>query len=145
MYTIPFLTAKLLDIGCVTVYYFFAAFVLSWIVDRWMGPFDKEHHEKKPLLRLIAEILFQFFLLGVLTYVMRNIIGRIPFPLEGLGGFQHERLKEAHEAGVFVIVFLFFQEHLALSLKHLAVRLADRADNREEDANEPASGLGRFM
>jgi hypothetical protein len=144
MYSLAFLTAKLLDIGLVTVYYFLAAFTLSWLVDRWMGSFDEEKARKRPMVYIILEVLFQFFLLGVLTYVTRNIVERIPFPLEGFGGFRNHRLKELHEAGVFVIVFLFYQEHLALNLKHLAERISGHADDAKENKSEHP-GLGKFM
>jgi hypothetical protein len=144
MYSLAFLTAKLLDIGLVTVYYFLAAFTLSWLVDRWMGPFDEEKARKRPMVYIILEVIFQFFLLGVLAYVTRNIVERIPFPLEGFGGFRNHRLKELHEAGVFVIVFLFYQEHLALNLKHLAERISGHADDAKENKSEHP-GLGKFM
>jgi len=144
MYTLAFLTAKLLDIGLVTVYYFLAAFTLSWLVDHWMGPFDEEKARKRPMVYIILEVVFQFFLLGVLTYIMRNLVERIPFPLEGLGYFHHHRLKELHDAGVFVVVFLFYQEHLALNLKHLAERISGHANDAKEKKSEHP-GLGKFM
>ena len=144
MYSLAFLTAKLLDIGLVTVYYFLSAFTLSWLVDRWMVPFEEEKAGKRPLVYIILEVIFQFFLLGVLAYIVRNIVERIPFPLEGFGGFHNHRLKELHEAGVFVIVFLFYQEHLALNLKHLAERISGHADEEKEKKSEHP-GLGKFM
>jgi phosphate starvation-inducible membrane PsiE len=144
MYTLAFLTAKLLDIGLVTVYYFLAAFTLSRLVDLWMGPFDEEKARKRHILSIIAEVVFQFFLLGVLTYIMRNLVERIPFPLEGFGYFHHHRLKELHDAGVFVVVFLFYQEHLALNLKYLAGRISGHADEENEKKIEHP-GLGQFI
>ena len=147
MYTVPFLVAKLMDIGLVTVYYFIAGITLSWLVDHWMGPFDEEKTERRSIVSIVSEILLQFFLLGLLAYVMRNIVERIPFPLEGLGGFQHERLKEAHEGAVFVIVYLFFQEHLALNLKHLGLRLSGKVHMTKEKLEKKANerGLGQFI
>jgi hypothetical protein len=155
MYTIPFLTAKLVDIGFVTVYYFAAAFVLSSLLNWWMGPFDEETQKQKSIVLLLGEVILQFFVLGVLTFIMRNIVERVPFPFEGLGGFRHSRLKEVDDAGVFIIVFLFYQEHLALTLKHLATRISSdpRARSGQEDSGarsgqeDPSrrSGLGKFI
>jgi len=141
MYTLPFLIAKLADIGLTTVYMFVAAIVLSWAVDHWYGPFDKKVHEKRSTLSLALEIVAHFFLLGVFAYLIRNVIERIPYPLEGVGGFQHRRLKEVEDAGVFVIIYLFYDEHLARLLKYFATRVfPGNASN-----SHAGSGLGKFM
>ena len=147
MYTAAFLTAKLADIGLVTIYFFTAAFVFSWLIERYVGPFDEEETKRRSTASLIGEVLLQFFLLGILTYAIRNVVERIPFPLEGFGGFQHARLKEVDDAGVFVIVFLFYQERLARNLKHIAKRLAFGGDKKEDATKhkKEGSGLGRFM
>jgi len=122
MYSIPFLTAKFVDIGLVTVYYVVAALAISLLVNQIMGPYNAKKHDEMNIGWVILEIIIQFFILGILAYSMRNIVERIPFPLEGLGGFQHSRLKEI-EGHVFIIVYLFYQEHLALTLKGLFKRI----------------------
>ena len=94
MYSLAFLTAKLLDIGLVTVYYFLSAFTLSWLVDRWMGPFDEEKAGKRPLVYIILEVIFQFFLLGVLAYIVRNIVERIS------GHADEEKEKKSEHPGL---------------------------------------------
>lgn len=123
MVTAAFLTAKILDIGLVTTYYFMAAFFLAWLVDYWYGPFDEKQHEERSTLLLILEAIGKFFVIGVLVYFVRNLVERIPYPLEGLGGFQHARLKEVDEAFVFLTVFVFYQDHLADTLKYLMARI----------------------
>jgi len=141
MYSIPFLTAKIVDIGIVTVYYVLAAIVISLFVNYILGPYDEKKHDEMNIGWIVLEIIIQFFIMGILAYSMRNIVERIPFPLEGLGGFQHHRLKEI-ESHVFVIVYLFYQEHLALSLKELFKRVEAYIHT---DKPSSKKGIGQFF
>jgi hypothetical protein len=141
MYTLPFLIAKLVDIGLTTVYMLVAAIAISWVVEHWYGPFEPKEHESRSTLSLALEIVTHFFLLGVLAYLVRNVVERIPYPLEGVGGFQHHRLKEVEDAGVFIIVFLFYDEHLAQLLKYFATRIFPG----HASGDHAGSGLGKFM
>jgi len=120
-----FLFTKILDIGMVTVYYFLGAVVTSLALDYSLGPFKEP--PLKPnntantyvLLQMCIEVIAQFFLIGVIIYAMRNVVEHIPFPLEGVGGFRHNRLKEIDEAFVFIVVFMFYQSHLEKKLYFL--------------------------
>jgi hypothetical protein len=108
-----------------------------------MGPFDESEYEQRSTFSIILEVLLQFFILGILTYGMRNLVERIPFPLEGLGGYQHIRLKEIDDAVVFTVVFLFYQDHLAMTLKYLAKRLLFVPETPDSSSNR--NGLGKFI
>ena len=107
-----FLIAKLLDIGLVTVYYFFIGFVLSALIDDALGEFNTDNYKNTSTLWIVLEIIIHLFSLGILSYVMRNLIERIPYPLEGYGGFHHIRLKEIQGGIVLSFVLLFFQKNL---------------------------------
>lgn len=107
-----FLFAKITDIGLVTVYYFLIGVVLSGIIDRTLGKFDPTEYKDVSVIQLTAEICGHLFLLGILAYIMRNIIGMIPFPLEGLGGFRHAQLKEIDGGIILSFILIFFQSNL---------------------------------
>jgi hypothetical protein len=125
-----FLFTKILDIGLVTVYYFLAASLTSLLLDSALGPFKVPHLKSDKTAdlyeigKLCFEVILQFFFIGVLIYAMRNVVEHIPFPLEGVGGFQHSRLKEIDEAFVFIVVFMFYQKHLENKLYFLRDQLA---------------------
>ena len=60
---------------------------------------------------LIIQITFQMSLSVSLSYFCKKIIDRIPFPLEGLGGFTHYKLKEfTMNGGAFWMIGIFFYE-----------------------------------
>jgi len=125
-----FLFTKILDIGLVTVYYFIAAVITSIFIDSALGPFEapplksNQLAETYDILRMCLEVIVQFFFIGVLIYAMRNVVEHIPFPLEGVGGFEHNRLKEIDEAFVFIVVFMFYQKYLEHKLYFLRDQIA---------------------
>ncbi len=112
-YTAPFLFAKIAGIGYVTTIYFIAGIALAKLFDAIYGKFDKKEHEQggRSLFSLGAEIVFHMFLISVMIYILRNIVERIPYPLEGVGGYQHSRLKELGSAPILSVVTVLFQKN----------------------------------
>jgi hypothetical protein len=111
-YTPAFLLVKLLDIGLVTVYFFVLGLAAAKAFDGVMGDFDEENYRKISMLQLFVEIVLQLFALGVISYVLRNIVRLIPFPLDGVAGFHHDRLKELDGGEVMALVLILFQHNL---------------------------------
>ena len=61
---------------------------------------------------LMKEIGFQIILVGIISYIVRNFVEYIPFPLDGFFGFQHVRLKELTDISYFAIFLMMFQYDL---------------------------------
>jgi hypothetical protein len=120
---IEFLVAKITDIGLLTVYYFIVGFLISIGIDHLLGEFRKEEYEKTSTLRIFLEISLHLFILGVIMYVLRNIFERVPFPLEGFGGYKHILLKELQGGIVLSFVLLLFQQNLIDKINYLRQRL----------------------
>ena len=114
---------KIIDIGYVATIYFLAAFFLSIWVDNKLGEFQPEEQAKKPTSRLIFECILHIYLIGVLVYVMRNLVEKIPFPLDGVQGFIHLKVKEVTNASVFVFIFVLYQKNLRARLDYIRNRL----------------------
>ena len=111
-FTPGFLIVKLADIGLITIYYFTIGLAFAKVFDNVYGKFDPEEYEKMSFMKLFGEIVLHIFILGVVAYIIRNLVNFIPFPLDGLAGFQHSRLKELNGGVVLATVLIFFQEHL---------------------------------
>jgi hypothetical protein len=103
---------KILDIGFINVIYIFLALFMSKVVDSVLGEFDEEKEKEKPLWYRIVELCIGFWMFGVLIYIIRNVVERIPFPLNGYQGFDHLRVKELGSAGVFSLSFFMFNSFL---------------------------------
>jgi hypothetical protein len=111
---------KVVDIGYVSTIYFLAAFFLSVSLDRALGKFEPA--ERTPTFVLLLQAAIHIWFLGVLSYVVKNLVEMIPFPLDGVKGYQHSRLGELHNATLFSVVVVAFQKNLAARLLYLYTR-----------------------
>jgi hypothetical protein len=122
-YTPGYLFAKITDIGLITIYYFIFAVGIAVLFDIILGPFKKEEYEKKSTSIILGELILHFFIIGIIVYILRNIIERIPSPVENIGGFKHIRLKEIGGGVVLIVVLIGFQKHLQDKLTYVKDRL----------------------
>lgn len=111
-FTPAFLAVKLLDIGLVTIYFFILGLAAAKAFDAIMGEFKEENFDDVPLWQLFLQIVTQLFALGIIAYILRNVVKLIPFPLNGVAGFQHQRLKELDGGEVMALVLILFQRNL---------------------------------
>jgi hypothetical protein len=106
---------KILGAGYVSVLAFIFAFLFSIALDKLTGPYDKS----KSKARVFLEIALQFALVGVILYITRGLIKKIPFPLEGVHGYTHSSLGELRSLPLFVFIFMFFQKNLQTKMNAL--------------------------
>jgi hypothetical protein len=114
---------KILDIGFITAIYLTLGIVLAKLCDRVLGEFDEEKEDKKPLWLVLTELFFYLWFIGVVIYVVRNVVPLIPFPFHGVHGYDHFRVKELINAVVFVIMFMNFQTYYQKKIKYVLNRL----------------------
>lgn len=110
---------KILDIGYITTIYFILGVVLAVTCDRSFGKFDLKEEEKKPLWQSILEMIVYLWFLGVVIYIIRNIVPWIPFPLDKMYGFDHLKVKEVTSAATFSFAFLYFQTNYQDKIKYI--------------------------
>ena len=116
---------KIIDIGFITAIYLTLGIVLAKLCDRAFGEFDEEKENKKPLclILILIELFFHLWFIGVVIYVVRNVVPWIPFPFHGVYGYDHYRVKELINAIVFVIMFMNFQTYYQKKIKHVLHRV----------------------
>ena len=122
-FTAAFLAVKLTDIGFVTVLYFLTAMVFARVFNSVYKSGDEEDYEKMPLWRLTIDVLVHIFLVGIVAYFMRNVVALVPFPLDGVAGFQHSRLKELQGGFILAVLIFMFQESLRNKIAAFAKRV----------------------
>lgn len=114
---------KMIDIGYITIIYFILAYVIAITIDTWLGPFNQTKNDKKSIFRIGCELIFQMWCFGMLTYVARNIVELIPFPLNGIYGFQHRRVKELGSAAVFSVILVWNSHNFVAKMGYLYTRV----------------------
>lgn len=109
---------KMIDLGFISVIYFIIGIIGAKLFDKGynkiFGKFNEETEKKKSQIRLFVEICIHFSLIGIFIYIARNLAELVPFPLNGIAGFEHRRMKELSGGTNFVLgfTFLFFQTNL---------------------------------
>lgn len=110
---------KVIDIFFASFIYILAAFIVSFILDKYIFPkFDEEKENKKNFILSVLELCFIIGIIGVISYISRNLIHMIPFPLEGLYGFKHLMVYEVKSGALFtayvILLNTYLQKKLAL-------------------------------
>jgi hypothetical protein len=109
---------KMLDIGILTVLYFTLGYIFSWLINKIYYNFDPNTSPNKFLVFL--EVCAQVFIIGILVYILRNLINLIPFPLEGIYGYQHSRVRELYSGGIAISFGVFYaQDNIKEKLNYI--------------------------
>ena len=107
---------KIIDIGYVTAIYlvlglYFATFVDSYFI------LNEQKESMKSHWQILFEIIYFSWMIGILSYGVRNIVPIIPFPLDGIYGFNHKLVKEVLSDSAFLFSFLYFNKFYQKKLK----------------------------
>ena len=114
---------KILDIGYITAIYITLGIILATICARNLGKFDEPKESKKPLYQSIIELILYLWFIGIVVYIVRNLVPLIPFPLNGIYGFDHLRVKEVTSAALFSFSFMYFQYNYQDKIKYVVDKL----------------------
>jgi hypothetical protein len=121
---------KILDIGYITVLYIMFSIGFAYVTDKVMGKFDEKKQRNKSDVRLTVELICEMWVYGVFIYIVRNLVGLIPFPLDGYNGFEHRRVKELTNTSVFTFTYIFFSDYLKTKLTYFYNRVILFIENR---------------
>ncbi len=114
---------KLFDIGYATVIYILSAILLVSILNKYTDKYNEKEEEKKTTKRLLLDIILRAWIIGILAYIVRNLFEIVPFPLEGVYGFEHLKVKEVVNSTLFVSFMVIFDTNLQNRVKILKERL----------------------
>ncbi|NDE16422.1 hypothetical protein EBZ80_15970 [bacterium] len=103
---------KILNIGWATVAYFFLALLTVYALDHLFGKFDATRYAHVSTWIIILETLLYLWALGVLIYIVRNLFPLVPFPFDGIMGYDHTKVSEVKSAGVFAAFVVLFNVRL---------------------------------
>lgn len=115
---------KCLDISLIGVYYLVLGIVFAMILNElFKETTDEKEKLKRSLPHLLLKLLVQTSLIMISVYTMRQIVKRIPFPLDGVCGYEHMRVKEINGAVIMAFVVITLQTNYGSDLTELTRHL----------------------
>jgi hypothetical protein len=121
-----FRVIKIIDIAYIAILYFIVAYIPGYYLNEFFIYAFGTDFEKKTDIVLMLEVLAQIISIGILTYIGRNIVELIPFPLDGVNGFIHKRVKELGSGAfltVFLVMFQYSMQDKLVFLKNRRIKL----------------------
>ena len=112
-----------MDIGYVTAIYFIVGLIFSRLFDKLFGEFDPKKEDNKNIVQVGAELVGMIWIIGISTYVVRNVVELIPSPFDSMGGFIHKKLKELSGASVYTMIVMGYAFHFRAKLDAFNRRL----------------------
>lgn len=117
---------KIIDLVYITLIFFITGYIIGVLLDDFLyfrfnknNDKNKINKPKKTKFQLIIEIFIQLTLIVIISYIARNLIELIPFPLDGIIGYQHLLVKELKTGSLFMIFMIMFSYNLQIKLLEL--------------------------
>lgn len=117
---VGFYTVKVIAIFLLSVLYFVVGSVLSIVLNE-MIPDENLHELSTPYLMVLLSLIFGS--IGVVFYVLRNMVKRMPFFLDGYYGFQYAMLREATGGLIIGYTMYAYLDKLKGLMKEFSARL----------------------
>lgn len=95
------------------------SFLLAFLFSHWLDKMTPSLDKKQPKWRIGLSVVLQFGLIGMLMYLTRGIIKKVPFPLEGTAGYIHSQLGELRSLPLIVFIFMFYQTKTQEKMRYL--------------------------
>ncbi len=105
-----FRAVKMADIGYTMAIFFTIGYLVGNTVDSFFLKLYGREYKNKTKNRLLLEVLVQVIVIGLISYLGRNIVELVPSPFDGVSGFRHLETKEIKN-GAYLTVFLFMFQY----------------------------------
>jgi hypothetical protein len=104
---------KILDIAYITFIYGFFSLIIITFLDKYIFPYislENVKEEEKSKYTIFIELLLCLTIYGIVAYILKNTLQLIPFPLEGVYGFQHLKVTEVKSGAMISMFLLWFSK-----------------------------------
>jgi hypothetical protein len=99
------------DIAYVTVLFFSTGYIVAQTLEQIFKLIFGEYTEDSSPY-LLYQVVLQVAVIGMVSYMFRNIIELIPYPLNGVEGYNHLKLKELTGPGLLTFFLMLFSYNL---------------------------------
>lgn len=110
---------KSLDIAILFGIWTVLGFLIGKELNKLFPVFIEKKYNKKNYITILLEVWIQFACVGIIVYVIRNIIELIPSMFENKYGFTRKRLKELNSTVPLIWIMLYYQDTAKAKLTYL--------------------------
>jgi hypothetical protein len=120
--SVGFYSIKVISLFIVSILYFITGSIFSVVLDEAVPDNDPV---QQSTIMLLAEVSIIFGVIGVVFYMNRMLIKKMPFFLDGYFGFRYSLLHDAASGMIVGYILYAYQDKLISKLKELRVRYTD--------------------
>ena len=113
---------KFIDIGFIYSISFIIGFIVVIGIEFIFGNF--EHTNNPSVLLVFFELLGIIWFYGIVIYLVNKIIYKIPFPLHGLFGYNHNQF--ADELGAWMVEYIILFWYFAQSIQNRIIYIHNK-------------------
>ena len=117
---------KMLDIAYISAIYATIVITFSVLLDKLIGQIDEKVELEKSIWYVILEVWLYIGIVAISAYIVRNIVEKIPFPLDGYGGFIHSKVKELGGGPIYGFLLFFYARNLRKKIEILINRVTNQ-------------------
>ena len=111
-----FFLLRILTVAILGIYYTVGGTLLF---NKIFSDFDTEKYKKKSTISIFLEVFINTALITLGSYLLRYIIKKIPFPYDGIYGFNHRDVKEIDGGITITMALIMFMDSYKDKVKYL--------------------------
>lgn len=122
---------KILDFAFIIPIYtlgaVFGAILLDKYVYKYIKIVNKSNIQDETDIQLFTNIIILLLTNTIMAYFLRNLLQKIPFPLENYYGFKHMKVKEVSSGSIIMMILLIFSNEIRVYIQELQRRFTKKS------------------
>jgi hypothetical protein len=117
---------KILDFAFIIPIYtigaVFGAIILDKYVYKYIKIVNKKNIQDESDVQLFTNIVILLLTNTIMAYILRNLLQKLPFPLENYHKFKHMKVKEVSSGNIIMMILLIFSNEIRIYVHELQRR-----------------------
>ena len=119
---------KMLNMGYANVIFIIPTIFIATLLDKKVYSnihfSEVKKDEEKEIIPLLGEILIILTINGIVAYILRNLLQKVPFPFEGVYGFDPMKIMEVRSGAAILVVLMYFAPTIITKIRALQQKIS---------------------